>query len=152
MGSELLIDEAPPSYTQRFYEAFPIYLSYGMTYDQFWNDDVELVKYYREARNIVARRENNLAWLQGAYVYDALCAASPLFRAYGGGRVKANPYREEPYPMLDENERDNQQNNASPPPKVARFMNMVGKWNADFLNSHKEQRPTAKGGDANADD
>ena len=28
------------------YFAFPFFLSIGMTYDQYWNDDCLLVKYY----------------------------------------------------------------------------------------------------------
>ena len=43
-----------------------------MTYDQFWNQDVELVKAYREADKIKRDLKNQDMWMQGAYYYEAL--------------------------------------------------------------------------------
>ena len=73
-------------------------MSIGMSYDEFWNQDVLLVKAYRKANELRDKRRNQELWLQGKYFYDALCSASPLFR-FSTKPVKAEPYTKEPYPI-----------------------------------------------------
>lgn len=46
----------------------------GMTYDQFWNDDVELVKFYREAFQLKQQLKEQDLWLQGVYFCEAIGA------------------------------------------------------------------------------
>ena len=99
MGSELVEPAPQLSYTEQFYNCFPFYLSIGMTYDQYWNDDCLLVKYYREAFDIRKKRENESLWLQGAYIYDALCAVSPVLHAFAKAGTKPLPYPDTPYPL-----------------------------------------------------
>jgi len=57
-----------------FREVFPMYLAIGMSYDQFWRGDPELVISYRKADELRQKRSNEEAWLNGLYVYDALAA------------------------------------------------------------------------------
>ena len=77
-------------------------MSIGMTYDEFWNGDVKLVEVYRKASELRDRRRNQELWLQGAYFYEALCDAAPLFRfSMKGGVVKPEPYAKEPYPVTE---------------------------------------------------
>ena len=71
----------------------------GMTYDQYWNDDCTLVKYYRQADRIKSERKNQDAWLQGMYFYDALIRVSPILRAFARQGTKPEPYVEEAYPI-----------------------------------------------------
>ena len=47
-------------------------MSIGMSYDEFWNQDVSLVKAYRKADELRRRRQNVVLWLQGVYVREAL--------------------------------------------------------------------------------
>lgn len=103
MGSELVESSSTPhlSYTEQFYEVFPSYLAAGMTFDQFWNDDCDLVKYYRKAENIRADKRNQEAWLQGMYFYDALLCASPILHAFAKSGTEPHPYTKEPYPLTD---------------------------------------------------
>lgn len=70
-----------------------------MTYDQFWNDDPMLVKYYRKAAEIEVDRKNQELWLQGMYIYDALCCASPVFRSFAKKGTKPAPYPAAPYAL-----------------------------------------------------
>lgn len=70
-----------------------------MTEEQFWERDCTLVKYYREAEEIKKDRENQMAWLQGMYVYDAIARVSPILKAFGKKGTKAQPYVSEPYPI-----------------------------------------------------
>ena len=87
------------TYTEQFYEQFPYYLSIGMTYEQFWEGDPMLTKYYRKADEIRKERLNQELWLQGMYVYEAFCDASPLLHAFAKRGVKPHPYSETPYPI-----------------------------------------------------
>lgn len=106
MGSELLtqlpgegdsaITIPHSSYTDIFEEQFPYYLAIGMTTDEYWHGDPTLCKAFRKADLIRQERMNNEKWLQGAYIYEALCAASPLMNAMSK-RGKPFPYPKKPY-------------------------------------------------------
>ena len=75
-------------------------MSIGMSYDEFWNQDVSLVEIYRKAAELRDKRRNQELWLQGMYIYEALCDASPLFRfSMKKGVVRPEPYAKEPYPI-----------------------------------------------------
>ena len=75
-------------------------MSIGMSYDEFWNQDVNMVKAYRKAYELREKRKNEELWLQGMYFYEALCDASPLFRfSMKKGTIKPEPYVKEPYPI-----------------------------------------------------
>lgn len=88
------------SYTEIFEQLCPYYMSIGMSYDEFWNQSVDLVKAYRKAYELREKRRNQELWLQGMYFYEALCDASPLFRfSMKKGIIKPEPYVKEPYPI-----------------------------------------------------
>lgn len=93
------------TYTEQFYEVFPYYLSIGMTYDQFWNDDPTLVKYYRQADEMRYERKNQELWLQGMYIYEALCDVSPILHAMAKKGAKAHPYSDKPYAISEKQRR-----------------------------------------------
>lgn len=71
-----------------------------MTYHQFWNGDCTLVKYYRKAAQIKQDLRNQDAWLQGAYIYEALADVAPVFRPFAKKGTKPIPYRENPYELF----------------------------------------------------
>lgn len=89
------------TYTEQFYEVFPYYLSIGMTAEQFWDGDPALVKYYRQAEEIRTERKNQELWLQGMYVYEAICDASPILHAFAKKGTKPVPYPTTPYPISE---------------------------------------------------
>ena len=61
-----------------------------------------MVKAYRKANELRDRRNNQDMGLQGRYFYDALCAASPLYRfTMKKGMIKPEPYTKEPYPITE---------------------------------------------------
>lgn len=98
-GGRVKVGSAPLlSYSEVFVRQFPFYLALGMTYDQYWNEDCMLVKYYREAYTLRRKERNYELWLQGLYIYHALCDVSPLFR-FSTHPQKAIPYPEEPFPI-----------------------------------------------------
>lgn len=113
MDSELVSDSLLPSeenerrvvrsplstYTEQFYEVFPYYLSIGMTYEQFWDGDPMLCKYYREAEEIRNEKKNQELWLQGLYIYEAIADLSPILHAFAKKGTKPQPYVDSPYPI-----------------------------------------------------
>ncbi len=75
-------------------------MSIGMSYEEFWDGNVSMVKAYRKANELSDKRRNQELWLQGMYFYEALCDASPLFRfSMKKGSIKPEPYVKEPYPI-----------------------------------------------------
>lgn len=88
------------TYSEVFKQLCPYYMSIGMSYDEFWNGDVSMVEAYRTADELRLRQRNYELWLQGMYMYEALCDASPLFRfTMKSGTIKPEPYVKEPYPI-----------------------------------------------------
>lgn len=92
---------SPFTYTEQFYEMFPYYLSIGMTYEQYWNGDPNLVKYYRQADELKVERKNQELWLQGMYIYEALCDVSPILQAMAKKGTKPHPYSDKPYAITE---------------------------------------------------
>lgn len=100
MGGELVSPASHSTFTEFFESQCPFYLSIGMTYDEYWNGPAEMVVYYRRAYVMQQRRNNDLAWLNGRYVYDALNAIVPALR--GLSKEPVDKYLEEPYPYTKE--------------------------------------------------
>lgn len=84
------------TYGQKFDELFPYYLAIGMTYEQYWEQDCTLVIPYRKAVEIRQDLDNQHAWLQGMYVYEAICCVAPILRPFSKVK-KPLAYRSEPY-------------------------------------------------------
>ena len=99
------------SYGKIFEQLCPYYMSIGMSYDEFWNGDVSAVKAYRMANELRDRRMNQELWLQGKYIYDALCSVSPLFR-FSTKPTKSEPYVQEPYPITAAEVREREERKA----------------------------------------
>lgn len=68
----------------------------GMTPEQFWDMDCSLVVAYREAYRIRMEQQNRAAWLQGMYIYEALCDVAPVLRAFSKAS-RPRKYSEKPY-------------------------------------------------------
>ena len=100
-GSEHNSSAPSLTYTEKFYELFPYYLAIGMTYNQYWNDDPTLVRHYRKADEIRKERRNEELWLQGMYIYEALCDVSPVLHAFAKKGEKPQPYSERPYAITE---------------------------------------------------
>lgn len=89
---------------KQFEEVCPFFISIGMTYEQFWYDDVSLTKYYLKAFELKEKREVEKnrwdSWEKGLYVYEAICCASPILRAFSKA-TKPLRYPEKPYGIKD---------------------------------------------------
>ena len=130
VGSERNVHSPFLTYTEQFYEVFPYYLSIGMTYEQFWNDDPMLVSYYRKAAELKIERKNQELWLQGMYIYEALCDVSPILHSMAKKGTKARPYPEQPYSITKSQrrrEREEQERRVANKGKM--FMEMLMRQN-----------------------
>ena len=88
-------------------------MSIGMSYDEFWNQDVSMAKAYRKAYELREKRRNQELWMQGMYFYEALCDASPLFRfTMKKGIIRPEPYLKEPYPITAAEVREREEREA----------------------------------------
>lgn len=85
------------SLTKIFEECCPIYMGYGMSYDDFWYGDPFKAKFYREAHDIQIRKKDEEFWMQGMYIYEALCDVSPILHAFSKSGTKPLPYAKVPY-------------------------------------------------------
>ena len=111
MGEELVnpyTASSPPALEQIFEREFPYYLSIGMTYDQYWEKDCQLVKAYRKAAELRKSQMNAEAHLQGMYFYEALCNVSPLLQAFAKQGTTALPYPAQPYALSAKEVQDRQ--------------------------------------------
>lgn len=98
-GGEFTNNSTPVSYSEQFYNHLPFYLAIGMPLELYWEGDCTLVKYYRQAHELKKRERNQELWMQGLYIYEALCEVSPIFHPFAKKGVKPAPYVSEPYPL-----------------------------------------------------
>ena len=70
----------------------------GMSYEQYWDGPPSIARAYRKAHRLKREMENEQAWLQGMYFYDAVAVSlSNAFRAKGGKKLK---YMERPFDIF----------------------------------------------------
>ena len=75
-------------------------MSIGMTYDEFWNQDVAMVRAYRKSYELKRRQQNEALWVQGLYVRDALL--STVGNMFAGKGATPIEYPAEPYSITAE--------------------------------------------------
>ncbi len=99
---------APPlSLKAVFEEACPHYMSYGMTYEQFWDGDVCAHKAYRKAQRLRIIENNTNAWIQGLYFYEALLDVGQYTKAFS--KSKPRPYRDAPIDLFEKERREREE-------------------------------------------
>ena len=123
-------------------------MSIGMSYDEFWNHDVNIVRAYRKADEMKRRRQNETLWLQGMYIYEALCDAAPIFHAFAKKGTKPNPYAKEPYPITEAEiqEREEREAKVKEEKLKAEFAAFADRMRKKMP---KEAHPDQKGGEIN---
>lgn len=63
------------SFTEVFEENCPIYISYGMTYREFWYGKPEMTRAYWDAHILKNKARNQELWLQGKYLVESIASA-----------------------------------------------------------------------------
>lgn len=87
------------SLTKTFEESCPIYMSYGMSYNEFWFGPAFMVTFYRESNKLKIKQRDENNWMIGMYVYEAILDCSPILHPFSKKGTKPLPYAEKPYLM-----------------------------------------------------
>lgn len=122
-----------------------------MTYEQYWDGTPSLAKYYRKADEMRRERANHEMWLQGMYVYEAICDASPILHAFAKKGTKPHPYAEKPYSLTQkEAERNKVVKEKEVFNKGKKFMEMFMEANnKKFQEKENTSRKIVTGGEYN---
>lgn len=105
-----------------------------MTPDQYWDGDPLLAKYYRKADELKRQRKNQELWLQGMYIYEALCDVAPILQAFAKRGTKPAPYSDHPYSLtVKEREEEKKLQEKRERDKARRYMEaQMAKLNKRF--------------------
>ena len=104
-GSEHKSSSPHFTYTERFYELFPYYLSIGMTPEQYWYGNPRLILNYEKKYQDEMLKKRQEAWLIGAYVKSAVSSTVLVAGLADKDTSKKMPkYADMPMPTNDEGE------------------------------------------------
>lgn len=67
-------------------------MSMGMTWEQYWYGDVRITGAFLEAHKLRLEQQNQMLWLQGRYVFDAICSVVPVLVTIPKKDAKILPY------------------------------------------------------------
>lgn len=105
MGGQSVKQTSPQDIIDYLNELQAYALSIGMSLDEYWYGDPELINVYLKAEELRNRKKNNEFWIQGAYFYYALCSSSPMFNSLAKDH-KPKPYLKEPFALNEEEEEE----------------------------------------------
>ena len=91
-----------------------------MSYEQYWEQSPRLAIAYRKAYRLKHETENEQAWLQGLYFYDAVAVC--LANAFGGKSAKKQNYLERPIDIFPLTEEEKKQREAEENEKMRKVM------------------------------
>jgi len=98
--------------------ACPIYMLYGMTYDQFWFGRPSMAKAYEEAHKLRRKQRNEEMWVNGMYTLQALSVA--LHNAFDKKKIK---YAEKPFDIFPKTEAEKEAEKEQEREKLIRYLN-----------------------------
>ena len=76
----------------------------GMTYEQFWDEPPRIATAYQKAYRLKLESQNELAWLIGLYVYDAVAVV--VSNALSRKGAKPKNYLERPMDIFPLTEKE----------------------------------------------
>ena len=82
--------------TKIFEDNCPFFIAMGMSYQQYWEEDPTIAKYYLKAYKIEEERTEWMLWKLGVYGYEALCDVSPVLHAFAKKGTKPLPFADKP--------------------------------------------------------
>lgn len=108
----------------------------GMTYEQYWEWPPYLAVAYRKAYRLRREAENEQAWLQGLYVFDAFAVC--LANAFAKRGAKKQTYIEKPIDIFPLTEREKKRREQAEQAKMQKAMEDMARM--------QRQRKKQKGG------
>jgi hypothetical protein len=106
-----------------------------MSSAEYWEGDCSLTRYFRKAYKIKQEEINTNAWLQGAYVYDAVSTA--LSNALRGKNSKVTKYAQQPYDLGNKNRAKSEYEKAK---EVELEQQKAYAWMESFVRTHKNKK------------
>ena len=97
MDDDPLTSSVKKTFGEVFREQCPIYMTFGMTYDEFYFGTPRLVEIYRDKYNLDRDRMSFDLWLAGYYNFIAVSTA--LSNAFQDKGKKADEYIKDPIPI-----------------------------------------------------
>lgn len=88
-------------FTDILNEMCPYYMALGMSYDDYWNGDPYMARYYREAHKQRIRNKNSILHLQAQYIYEVMGCMASLYDPFAKRR-KPEKFRDHPYDLFPE--------------------------------------------------
>lgn len=76
------------TYSEYFDLACPVFMMYGMSYEQFWEGEPIIAKHFYEYHKLMNKKRNEEMWVNGLYTLDALQVA--LNNAFDKHKIKYN--------------------------------------------------------------
>lgn len=92
--------------TEIFERLCPYYMSYGMTYDQYWHGDPWSLKAYRDAHILTRKRKNEDMYLNGIYTLKALSVV--IGNAFSKRGTPPQKYLDKPLDVFPKTEAEEQ--------------------------------------------
>ena len=116
-------------------------MALGMTRDEYWNGDPFLVYDYIEADAERQIRRNQEAWLQGAYICEAVGVA--IAQAFSKNRNNLPKYPDSPYDLSPayETAGEKEQREAK---EAEAYMESLFAWGKALEEQEKWQQPRSK--------
>lgn len=105
-----------------------------MTYDQYWNDDPCLTKYYMKAHKLQIEQRNQELWLQGLYIYDAFGVV--IANAFSSKGSKKQTYIEKPIELFKKSGIEEEASASAEKEKIIAKLNL---WKANWDLAHGEK-------------
>lgn len=130
-GAVLNEPSKQPSFSEVFREQCPIYMSFGMTYDEFWNGTPRIAEAYRKKHTLDQDRMNFELWLGGYYHYIAVGTA--LSNAFKEKGRKADDYIKEPIPIRKKTQAEL---DAEQERKNAELIKKLNAWQQGWVAKH----------------
>lgn len=78
----------------------PYYMALGMTYDQYWYGEPEMVKFFSQAQVIKNEQLNQEMFIMGHYVFQAISVALSNLNLSGKPRTP-NKYLQKPFELTN---------------------------------------------------
>lgn len=133
MGSRGLVTEdtelvESTSLTKLFEKACPIYMSFGMSYHDFWYGPAFMTTFYKDAHKLRLRQQDENNWMLGMYVYEAILDCSPILHAFSKKGAKPLPYAEKPYLTDKLNEKTAAEKEQEIENERLKFMLQMNNW------------------------
>lgn len=138
--SGLTSNKKTSSLTEVFEKECPYFMAIGMSYNEFWYDDCWLAQYYLKAHKIKKEQENEKLWLQGVYIYEALCCVAPVLHAFSKKGTKPLNYSRKPYPLYEQTEEEKEQEAQKDREKAKQFFENWVKQTRKKFKANKNEK------------